>query len=179
VKLRLLPVVVTILASSAVLFGGWFAYQSYAMEDPFLKETAAIEGVAGATVELGRDQAIVHVTLAEGAKLREAYQAVVEAGRASLGKRSVVVDVVGEGGTSPALEEWWSGALFDVAQAMETKQYARIPERLKELAASQGNLQVKTEMDETNVYIALTDGPNSKYVVLPRTAATMGVWPNE
>jgi hypothetical protein len=31
-------------------------------------------------------------------------------------------------------------------------------------------------MDETNVYVRLTDGVNSKYIILPRTPAQMGVW---
>jgi len=178
-KLRLLPVVITVLLSSGVLFGGWFAYQSFAMEDPFLEKVAAVEGIAGEpVVEIQREQAVVRVTLEPGASLRETYRAIVEAGASSLGDREIVVEASNE--SSEALEAWWSGALFDVAQAMETKQYSAIPQRLRELAEANGStMQVKTEMDDTNVYISLTDGPNSKHVILPRQAAMMGVWPNE
>ena len=177
-KLRLLPVVITVLLSSGVLFGGWFAYQSFAMEDPFLEKVAAVEGIAGEpVVEIQREQAVVRIALEPGASLREAYQAIVEAGASSLGDRDVVVEAASE--SSEALEAWWSGALFDVAQAMETKQYSRIPERLRELAKANGSMQVNTEMDDTNVYITLVDGPNSKHVILPRQPAMMGVWPNE
>jgi len=177
-KLRLLPVVITIILSSGVLFGGWFAYQSFAMEDPFLEQVAAVEGVANPSVELGRDQAVVRVALEPGASLREVYQAIIEAGASSLGDRTVTVEASGV--PSEALERWWSEALFDVAQAMDTKQYSLIPQRLRELsAAANGSMQVVTEMDDTNVYITLKDGPNSKYVILPRKPAVMGVWPNE
>jgi hypothetical protein len=177
-KLRLLPVVITVLLSSGVLFGGWFAYQSFAMEDPFLEKVAAVEGIAGEpVVEIQREQAVVRIALEPGASLREAYRAIVEAGASSLGEREIVVEASNE--SSEALESWWSGALFDVAQAMETKQYSAIPQRLRELAEADGSMQVKTEMDDTNVYITLVDGPNSKHVILPRQAAMMGVWPNE
>ncbi len=177
-KLRLLPVVITIVLSSGVLFGGWFAYQSLAMEDPFLEKVAAVEGIAGEpVVELQRDQAVVRAALQPGASLRETYRAIVEAGASSLGDRKIVVEVSGD--SSEALENWWSEALFDVAQAMETKQYSLIPQRLRERAQTNGSMQVRTEMDDTNVYITLTDGTSSKHIILPRQASTMGVWPNE
>ncbi|TLS53131.1 hypothetical protein FE782_07135 [Paenibacillus antri] len=176
-KLRLLPVVITIVVSSGVLFGGWFAYESIAMEDPFLEKVAAVEGIADPVVEIERERAIVRATIEPGASLRQAYRGIVEAGASSLGDRDIVVEASGE--TSEKLEDWWSEALFDVAQAMETKQYSLIPQRLRELAKADGSLQVQTEMDEKNVYITLVDGPNSKHVVLPRQPAIMGVWPNE
>ncbi|WP_309118616.1 hypothetical protein [Paenibacillus sp.] len=176
-KLRLLPVVITIVVSSGILFGGWFAYQSYAMEDPFLEKVAAVEGIAAPVVEIDRERAVVRMTIEAGASLREAYRGVVEAGASSLGDRDIVVEASGE--SNDKLEDWWSEALFDVAQAMETKQYSLIPQRLRELAKADGSLQVTTEMDETNVYITMVDGPNRKYVILPRQAAMMGVWPNE
>ncbi|MCI3920328.1 hypothetical protein MO973_08785 [Paenibacillus sp. TRM 82003] len=174
-KLRLLPVVVTLVVSSSLLFGGWFVYQSVAMEDPFLKQVEAIEGVAGSHLDIGRTEAIVSVQLDETARLGEVYRNILKAGDESLGSRKVIVEAQGE--ASDALEAWWSKALFDVAQAMETKQYAMIPERLQALASD--GMTVETEMDDTNVYISLKDGEASKFVILPRTPALMGVWPNE
>jgi hypothetical protein len=76
------------------------------------------------------------------------------------------------------MEKWWSSALFDVAQAMETKQYAQIPVTLQN-RAGESSLKVSTEMDDKYVYITLADGEFSKYVMLSRTPAVMGVWPNE
>jgi hypothetical protein len=175
VKLRLLPVVITVVVSSSVLFGGWFMYQSVAMEDPFLKQVAAIDGVSEPYMEMKRDLAMVRVQLEPDASLSRSYREILKVGKATLGSRTVQVEVSGE--SSDALNAWWSKALFDVAQAMETKQYSLIPERLQQLAGDE--LTVETEIDENNVYIAIHDGPHSKYVILPRKPAMMGVWPNE
>jgi hypothetical protein len=175
VKLRLLPVVVTIAVSSSVLFGGWFVYQSVAMEDPFMKQVNAIAGVSEPYIEIERDSATVRVQLEPVVSLGEVYREIMKAGNATLGSRTVQVEVAGE--ASEGLNAWWSKALFDVAQAMETKQYSLIPQRLQELADP--DMNVTTEMDETNVYITIQDGQFSKYVILPRTPAVMGVWPNE
>lgn len=68
--------------------------------------------------------------------------------------------------------------MFDVAQAMETKQYTQIPKTLQARALDSEGLKVATEMDDKYVYISLTDGDKSKYLMLPRTSAKMGVWTN-
>ncbi|HZG85286.1 hypothetical protein [Paenibacillus sp.] len=177
-KLRLLPVAITLVVSSAVLFGGWFMYQAVAMEDPFLESIAAVPGVESPELELGREAAVVRFTLSPDANLREAVQDIAAAAESSLGGRAVAMQPVGQ--PSRALDDWWAGALFDVAQAMETRQYSLIPERLNALASqSPSDIQVVTEMDDVNVYITISNGENRKYVVLPRTPAMMGVWPNE
>jgi hypothetical protein len=59
---------------------------------------------------------------------------------------------------------------------METKHYADIPAALQAKAGQVPNLKVDTEMDETNVYVRLTQGDFSKYIILPRTPAQLGVW---
>lgn len=176
-KLRLLPIIITVIVSSAVMFGGWFMYQTVAMEDPLTRDVTAIEGVKDVRVELDRTLAVVHITLEEGAKLSDTYRSVEEASKAVLGNKEVSIEVAGD--ESKRLDSIWAQAMFDVAQAMETKEYSLIPERLNELGKANQGLKVTSEMDEHNVYITLSEGSSSKYVVLPRIPAMMGVWPNE
>ncbi|WP_199614905.1 hypothetical protein [Paenibacillus alkalitolerans] len=176
-KLRLLPIIITVVVSSAVLFGGWFMYQTVAMEDPLTHAVDSIDGVGDARIEVVRSGAIVRVTLEQGADLRETYRRIKEAGSAVIGERKLTVEVVNEG--SESLDRIWAQVMFDVAQAMETKQYTLIPERLNKLVKENNNLKTTTEMDDDNVYITLSDGSSTKYVILPRIPLTMGVWPNE
>jgi hypothetical protein len=65
--------------------------------------------------------------------------------------------------------------MFSVAEAMENKRYTEIPVKLQDLAKGTG-IQTKAEMDTKNVYITLTDGSSSKFLVLPRDPGKMGVW---
>lgn len=62
-KLRLLPVLITVVVSSSVLFGGWFMYQVYAMENPFVEQALNIEGVEHVSVKINRTEAAVKVKL--------------------------------------------------------------------------------------------------------------------
>ena len=177
-KIRLLPVLTSVVISAAVLFGGYFGYQSYAMENPLNKVVSSIPGVELVSMNLGGTEASMKLKLAPGTSLREVYDRIMKDGGTALGKKELNLKVVNA--DSPKLDAWWSSALFEVAQAMETKQYAKIPAALEARAQqSGGGLKVATEMDNKFVYITLTDGANSKYVMLPRTPAQLGVWPNE
>ncbi|UUZ79407.1 hypothetical protein LJK88_30140 [Paenibacillus sp. P26] len=177
-KLRLIPIVVSVLISASLLFGGYFAYQSYAMESPLQKTVSSIPGVHLVSMNLNGTQASMDLKLDPGVSLREAYAQIKKEAAAVLGTKDLKVNVVND--SSPELEKWWSSALFEVAQAMETKQYAQIPKTLEARAeAAGGGLKVSTEMDDKYVYVTLTQGNASKYIMLPRTPAKMGVWPNE
>ncbi len=176
-KLRLLPVVLSVVITSAALFGGWFIYQSVAMENPLMSIVEKTNGVKHAQMLFEGNRVVVELALDPDASLREIYQKIVTEGASIIGKREVKLKVTNA--SSRELDRWWSAALFEVAEAMESKQYARIPSTLDKLAESRPNLKVATEMDDTNVYIRLTDGKHSKFVILPRTPEKIGVWPNE
>lgn len=176
-KLRLLPVVISVIVSSTVLFGGWFAYNSLAMENPLSDIVTATAGVESSAIQLDSDQVNITLTLKPDADLRTIVNRISKDGSSIIGKRTVHYNLQSK--TSAELDTWWSKALFDVAQAMETKHYSDIPKTLQSYAGQPANLKVDTEMDEHYVYVRLTDGDSSKFVMLPRTPGKIGVWPNE
>jgi hypothetical protein len=174
-KLRLLPIFITILTTSAILFGGWFIYHSVAVENPLNNTIRAVHGVKQVTTDITNNHIAMDLTLANDANLRDLYAVISTQGASLMSNRDLKLKLDSQ--TSPQLEAWWSSALFEVAQAMETKHYADIPLVLQKKAQQIPGLQVTTEMDETNVYVHLTDGNHSKYIILPRTPAQIGVWP--
>ncbi|OCT12803.1 hypothetical protein A8709_33410 [Paenibacillus pectinilyticus] len=175
-KLRLLPVILSVIISAGVLFGGWFAYTSFAMENPLSNKISAVAGVTNSTMKLSSSQVDIELTLKPDANLRNVVEQIKQDGASIIGKRTVNITV--KNSSSPQLDQWWSKALFEVAQAMETKHYANIPTTLEKYAADIPNMKVDSEMDEQNVYIRLTDGDATKFIMLPRISQ-IGVWPNE
>ncbi|WP_409346652.1 hypothetical protein [Paenibacillus sp. MBLB4367] len=175
-KLRLIPVIVTFTASCVILFGGWFVYNSMAMENPLTQLLADQPGVQGVQADLSAGQVTFDLQVNKQASLFDLMHRATTEGSKQIGKREVKLNVKSD--SSEKLDKWWSEALFGVAQAMETKQYARIPELLNEKAANEG-IQVDTQIDDKYVYIRLTEGEHSKFEMLPRNPAKMGVWPNE
>ncbi len=176
-KLRLLPVVISVLVCSGLLFGGWFVYRSVALDSPLSDVVHRIQGVEQARLHIDRDQVQLDLKLDNHADLRKIVDQIHSEGAAVIGSRKLQLKV--EGNPSEALDQWWSRSLFEVAEAMETRQYAKIPEALHRMESSYSGLRAETEMDDENVYIRLTEGEHSKFVILPRQPAMMGMWSHE
>lgn len=174
-KLRIKPIAITALVTATLLFGGWFAYRIVAMERPMNDLLAAIEGIDEYETVLGSDQVTLNLVLSNQANIREIVHTIKREAASVIGSKKLVIHL--ESDTSSELEEWWSSALFDVAEAMETRTYSAIPEKLMEKAAP--GMKVDTWMDDEYVYVALTLQDHAKFILLPRTPVQLGVWSGE
>ncbi|SET51059.1 hypothetical protein [Paenibacillus sp. NFR01] len=177
-KLRLMPVLLTVLLSAGLLFGGFYAYRQFAVQEPLEKVVSSYEGVKDSHISINRNEVTLKLDLAPGTKLRELVQYVQSEGGSALSGRSLKLDL--EQHTSPLLDEYWNDALFSVAEAMESGKYTLIPAKLEGLTldAKYKEVTATTEIDETNVYVSLSDGKESKFIILPRVSQAMGAWNN-
>lgn|GEM_PF-826494 len=177
-KIRVKPLVLTLVGSMAVLFGGWFFYQNVAVQSPVEKVAKEVSTVSDAKANITRNDVQLVIQVQPDANLREIVQHIYQSGNKVIGEKKLNITVSNP--SSPLLDDWWSHALFGVAQAMENKQYSEIPQVLEKTSKSLNLTQVHTsaEMDERNVYVTITDGKASKYIILPRKGEPVGVWPN-
>ncbi|MBW4839275.1 MAG: hypothetical protein KZY74_07750 [Paenibacillaceae bacterium] len=175
-KLRIGPIAASIAISVLVLFGGWFLYRQWAIERPLENIVKSVDGVNQVKMDIKPDELALKLSLKPGTDLGALVRQIEQNGKEQIGNRTLKLDV--EDHSSPALDQLWENALFTVAQAMENKQYTQITAALKQMEQENDQLTATAEMDEKNVYITLTDGKHSKFVILPRTPERMGVWPN-
>jgi len=175
-KLRLIPVLLTSLLSAALLFGGWFLYRQFAIQEPLQKIVDSYQGVNDSHITINRNQVSLKLDLQPGTKLRGLVQHISTEGKSVIGGRSLRLDV--EQHSNAVLDEVWDKAMFSVAEAMESRKYTLIPATLDELGKQYEGITATTEIDENNVYVSLTNGKESKFIILPRQPETMGVWNN-
>ncbi|GIP48637.1 hypothetical protein D3C76_464490 [compost metagenome] len=175
-KLRIGPIAASIAISVLVLFGGWFLYRQWAIERPLENIVKSVDGVNQVEMDIKPDELALKLSLKPGTDLGALVRQIEQNGKDQIGNRTLKLDV--EDHSSPTLDLLWENALFTVAQAMENKQYTQITAALKQMEQENDKLTATAEMDEKNVYITLTDGQYSKFVILPRTPERMGAWPN-
>ncbi|RUS48216.1 hypothetical protein [Cohnella sp. AR92] len=175
-KLRILPVTITAVLSAALLFGGWYAYGHYGVEKPLEKVASALPGVVSAETSNSVNKVVLKVELNSDADLADIYHKVQVDGKQAIGGKTLEL-VVNEP-ENEQLEKAWRSALFDVAEAMDHRQYSGIREAMNSLMEQNPGLTAQSEMDDTNVYVSLKLGDAAKYVILPREAQQIGVWPN-
>jgi hypothetical protein len=175
-KLRPLPILISGLIAVILLFGGWFAYRSLTVNTPLTSMIAGLPAVENADVQVNGSELNVNLNVGRNADLQAIANKIYTEG-ASIAKASTV-KLNMNGKSSQALDTWWGVTLFDIAQAMETKTYSKIPAALQSHAAKLPGVAFTTSMDDRNVYIKMTYGDAYKIVVLPRTPDKLGVWPN-
>ncbi|KAA9006277.1 hypothetical protein F4V43_04765 [Paenibacillus spiritus] len=175
-KLRIVPILLTSLLSVAVLFGGWFLYRHYAVQEPLQRIVDRYEGVKSSHITINRHEVLLKLDLQPGTKLRDLVQYINSEGKSEIGSRTLKLDVEQHSGKQ--LDEYWDKAMFSVAEAMESRKYTLIPQTLEELSGQYKGITVETDIDDRNVYVSLWNGTESKFVILPRESDTMGVWTN-
>lgn len=179
-KIKILPITITAALTAAILFGGWFAYRHYGVEQPLDRVAKSVEGVQSAEVEMTTGIVKVKVKLAPDANLSEVYRQIKQNGAGEIGgkKLELAATTSDDSQTNERLEKVWSYSLFDVAEAMENRKYSGIRDTMADLSKQFPGVTVMTDMDENNVYISMRDGDAAKFIVLPRQPAMLGVWPN-
>jgi len=174
-KFRILPIALTVVISGSLLFGGWFVYKQVKVQNPLQNIATEYDGVNKAQLNITRDEVVVKLDIEPGTRLPGLVQQLKTEGKSILGKRTLKLDVKEH--TTANINEFWDKAMFPVAEAMENKRYTQIVDKLKEMEQG-SNVKVITEMDDQNVYISLTDGKGSKFIILPRDPNVLGVWKN-
>ncbi|WP_223066663.1 hypothetical protein [Paenibacillus caui] len=175
-KLRIFPIVAAAVVSALLLFGGWYVYQQMALKDPLHKIVMQYDGVKSAHFDINQNTVSLKLDLKPGTDLRGLIQHLKDDGQSLIGGKKLRIDV--EDHSNEVLDKWWSEALFPIAEAMENKKYTEITNTLDKLGRNTPGLQATAELDDTNVYISLTDGTASKFIILPRAGQKMGVWNN-
>lgn len=178
-KLRLAPVLITSLLSVTLLFGGFFIYRHFALQEPLQKIVSRYDGVNKSHITINRSEVTLKLDLKPGTKLRELVQYVSKEGKSVIDGRKLTLDV--DQNSNELLDEYWDKALFSVAEAMESSKYTIIPTKLDELKEQYSHykgVKASTEIDDNNVYVSLSNGDKTKFIILPRKPATLGVWNN-
>lgn len=173
-QIKWLPTAITAAVAVVLLLGGWFFYQNVAVERPLDKLVNTVDGVASSVSTVNGQTVAVELKLKPDADMASVVQTIKKQGASVIGNRELKVSFPSD--SSEKLDKIWSTLLFPVAESMEKREYSGIARTLEELRKQHPDLKVYFSMDDSNVYIALQDGKASKYIVLPRYPATMGVW---
>ncbi|RAP76346.1 hypothetical protein [Paenibacillus montanisoli] len=175
-KIRLIPAVMTAVISAGLLIGGWYIHRSVATVGPLERIVAETPGVIEGEPVVDRSSVTIALKLDRNANVRDVYDTIATKGEEMIGKRELNLEF--KDGESKELDKVWASILFDIAQAMDHRDYADIPATMKDVQAKHAGIEASSEMDDANVYITLKNSKSEKHIVLPRTPNTMGAWPN-
>jgi hypothetical protein len=172
-RLRLIPILITMSVTTTILFGSWFSFQHWGVSKPIESKVESLQGVEYLEYELKENEFILFIDVAPEVRLREINEVLEKKLYDILDGRNLAIRV--NDNSSSQLDRWWGEHLFQVAEAMDLRKYASIPKDLKEISDDFNNAKAIVEIDEVNVYVQLYEGDHYKFIVLPRETR-MGVW---
>ncbi|WP_397330721.1 hypothetical protein [Paenibacillus sp. JSM ZJ436] len=164
----------SVVVSASVLFGGWFLYRHYALQNPIAQVLSQYEGVIDSQIDIKRNTVTLKLDLQPETDLRDLVSQIQKEGKSVIDQRELMIEVADH--SSDVLNEWWDSAMLSVAQAMDNRQYTEIQTALNQLADQRPNLKAVAQIDDQNVYVSLSDGTSGKFIILPRHPGTMEVW---
>lgn len=175
-KLRAVPIVVAAALAAMLLFGGWFINRQLTVQSPLEQLVTQYPGVTSAQIDIKQNQVLLKLDLKPQTDVAGLVSKVNKEGQSMIGSRTLKLDIADH--SNESLNKWWSDAMFPVAEAMESKKYTEIPTTVNHMKKISSQVEADTDMDSNNVYIYLSEGKATKYIILPRVAQGMGVWPN-
>ncbi|WP_411342880.1 hypothetical protein ACE3MZ_14585 [Paenibacillus sp. WLX1005] len=171
-KLRALPVILTVVVSITLLFGGWFTYRQLTLHNPLMNIVDSYPGVNSAQVSINQKEVALKLDLKPETDLGSLVQTLNKQSADIIGARTLKLEVVDH--SDDTLNQIWENAMFPVSQAMANRQYTDIPKTLEQIARDNSGITAKAEMDDRNVYVSLSNGKASKFLILPLGAQVTG-----
>ncbi len=162
-NMRLSTVVIAMIITLSVLFGGKYVYELNANQDLLqkIRSVAAVE-----EVKIARDERppTVYLQLSEVDDLGKVYRQIRKIVDTYLGQEYQVVLVDRR---TKKLEEVFNECQFSVYEAISTGQYQQMSRVVKETAKNSG-VAVRISMDSSNIYLQFKDSGDYLYEVIPR-----------
>jgi hypothetical protein len=164
-KVRVLPIFLSILFSSLLFFGGWYVFQNQFVKKPIANEIATMKGVKLNHINVNRDSVVLDLSFANSEKFADQYKQIQKIVSQKSNGKSAVIELASP---SKDLKKLWDENAFAIAEAMDLHTYSRIPGVLNDIKKKHNLTSALSDMDEENIYIYLNDGKDSYYTVLPR-----------
>jgi len=166
VQLRKTPIILSLLATLTLLFGGWFLYQKMEVEEPVKREIGQMESAELARFHMAKDQVTIELTVTDPDVFPAEYQQLRQKLTELLKDMPVAITIHNQ---APVLKEIWTNGVFVFTEAVDLHQYSRIPLIVSEWKASHGLDEASVQMDETNVYVYLKRGTDDFFTIVPRS----------
>lgn len=167
----------TLVLSLAILFGGQFLWNKYAVANPINKMFQNINGVESVTVgrlnEQGKnnEKVKIYVKINNVSNLQNLYNEIADGLKQVDGGKKY--DIVIQDTRTPELEQFYYTIHYYVQEAIFTGNFAAMADHITAKAVS-AEVDAQIYVDTKNIYLKMTRGTAEMYVIVPRDASSQG-----
>ncbi|MGN7468989.1 hypothetical protein [Brevibacillus sp. SAFN-007a] len=158
----------SLLATLALLFGGWFLYQKMEIEEPIRAEIGQMQSATLHDFHVSKDSIQIDLKVTHPEEFPAEYRSLVSQAEKIAGNKQVTIAVANQ---SETMTDIWERGQFVFTEAMELRQYSRIPSLVEEWKNTNQLDEATALMDDANVYVYLKKGTEDFFAILPRSEA--------
>jgi len=174
-RVRLVPIVVILVITLGILFGGWQAYRQFQLVQPLQTNIGKIHGVQTVQFQPG-NSAVIDVHLGPFNKLvngdlQQTYVAITKQITGSLGtSESIAIYDHSNTKLTTAFESYEPALHEGLVKGNYTEMIATLTAKAKA-----SGINAIITMDDARVYVQLSDGPYYLYYIRPLPSLQGGV----
>lgn len=157
----------SLVATLALLFGGWFLYQKLAIEEPIRTEIGQLQSASLNHLNVGKDKIEIDVKVTKPDAFPQDYRHLQELTASLSAGKQVEIRVENQ---AQSLKDIWNRGQFVFTEAIDLHQYSRIPQLVEQWKTEHQLDDASALMDDTNIYVYLKKGAEDFYVIVPRSA---------
>lgn len=164
-QVRKVPIISSLLIALALLFGGWFLFQKVEVEEPVRTKIEQMDSATLADLQVTKEQMLIKLTVTKPASFPEEYMALEEDINRIVKNKQVTVELTNQ---NEQLKKVWNEGTFALTEALELRQYSKLPALVNEWKVANNLDLAYTSMDKSNIYIFLKRGGDEFYTIVPR-----------
>lgn len=168
VQLKKSAIGLSLLATLALLFGGWFLYQKIEIEEPIRAEIGQMQSATLGHFHVSKDKIQIDLKVTNPETFPAEYRNLVAKTEKIAGNKQVAIVVANQ---SEAMTDIWKSGQFVFTEAMVLHQYSRIPSLIEEWKQANKLDEASALMDDANIYVYLKKGTEDFYTIIPRSEA--------
>jgi len=164
-KIRALPVLLSLILTLGFLFGGWFMYQQFYVQQPIEEFIKSKPEVILKEMDIHKVPITVDLDFKDPTLFAMDYKEVKQFIENKTNKKvEIRIPIAGD-----EMKKLWEEEYFFIAEAIKKQEYSQIPKIIEKMEKERQLEKSVTRMDEENIYVFLQKGSDHLYAVLPLT----------
>lgn len=168
VKKRFISVATGLLVTLTALFGGFFAHQWWAIEQPIKEVVAETPHITLQSFDANPNRVEIKLKPDPDFSLAVDYPVLRQRLEEIVGERELSIQLIDH--PSPKLQKIWDQVVFGVSEGIVHQRYTEISDVIQS-TAEQEKISYELTMDDEFIYISLQEDPHFIYRVFPLHSA--------
>jgi len=160
-----LTIMLSLIATLTLLFGGWYMYQKMEIEEPIRQTVEAMKSAQLSNLHIDKNEVAIELTVTHPEMFPNEYKELSNSMAQMLDNKDVNITVSNK---DSDLQTIWADGVFAFTEAVDLHQYSKVPALLSQWKQEHQLDVVDTQMDERNVYVFMKRGKDAFYVMVPR-----------